>query len=94
MSLFAVITSANKHDIKEVTDVIYNTFINRPAVLLFTTKGRKRRRKQHLCLDMTYKSELIAGDNQTRFVSHIPYKRKRGEKEKDKLYQKRYPARR
>ncbi|MDQ3083380.1 MAG: hypothetical protein M3Q77_01025, partial [Thermoproteota archaeon] len=48
------------------------------------TLGIRRRRLQHLCLDKAYISaqeeqELI----KRGYVLHIPYKRKRGEKEKD-----------
>ncbi len=40
--LSAVITSANKHDIKAVTDVIDNSVINRPSKLSFTKKRTMR----------------------------------------------------
>ena len=58
--LSAVITSANKHDIKAVTEVIDNVIIKRP-ILLSTTKGRRGRRKQyqHLCLDKAYDSKSV-----------------------------------
>ena len=44
ISLFAVITSDNKHDIKAVTDVIDDTVIKRPTTtssFLSTTKQSK-----------------------------------------------------
>ncbi len=88
-----VITPANRHDIKAVTDVIDNAVAKGPVAFLSTTKGRRRRRRrqhQHLCLDRAYNSkslklEIIKRD----YVPHIPYKRKRGQKER--IYQKRYP---
>ena len=52
--LSAVITSANKHDIKAVTDVIDDAVINRPFESSFSKKKTMRQyRKQqpHLCLD-------------------------------------------
>ncbi len=48
--LSVVISSANTHDIKLVTDVVDNTVIKRPSS--YKTKKIGRRRKlQHLCLD-------------------------------------------
>jgi IS5 family transposase len=54
----AVITPANTHDIKAVTDVLDNAVIKRPttttttaSISLSTTKQRKGKTHQHLCLD-------------------------------------------
>jgi len=57
--LSVVISSANTHDIKLVTDVVDNRVIKRPSNKT-RTKGRRRRRRrklQHLCLDKAYNSE-------------------------------------
>lgn len=80
--LSAVITSANTHDIKVVTDVIDNTVvIKRQPSELFIKK--KVRRKHHLCLDRAYKSKPIEQEIIKRgYVPHIPYKRKRGQAKK------------
>ncbi len=40
-----VITPANRHDIKAVTDVIDNAVAKGPVAFLSTTKGRRRRRR-------------------------------------------------
>ena len=52
--LSAVITSATKHDIKAVTDVIDNSVINRHFESSFSKKKtmrQNRQQQQHLCLD-------------------------------------------
>jgi IS5 family transposase len=50
-----VISSANAHDIKLVTDVVDNAVIHkRPSS---KTKTGRRRKLQHLCLDKAYISE-------------------------------------
>ena len=73
-----VITSANKHDIKAVTNVIDSSVIKRPTFLSPLTKGRRRRRKQHLCLDKAYKSRLVEQKIINRgYMPHIPNKRKK-----------------
>ena len=90
--LSAVITSANKHDIKAVTEVIDNVIIKRP-ILLSTTKGRRGRRKQyqHLCLDKAYDSKSVKQQIIKRgYIPHIPYKRKRGQTETP--YQKKHSS--
>ena len=75
--LSVVITSANKHDIKAVTNVIDSSVIKRPIFLSPLTKGRRRRRK-HLCLDKAYKSRLVEQKIINRgYMSHIPNKRKK-----------------
>ncbi len=57
--LSIVITSANKHDIKAVPDVIDNIVIKRPAALSSFTKERRRKKHyQHLCLDKAYNSKF------------------------------------
>ena len=48
--LSVVISSANTHDIKLVTDVMDNVVIKRPISLTKTTVKRKRKLKQHLCV--------------------------------------------
>ena len=49
-----VISSANTHDIKIVTDVVDNRVIKIPA---YKTRTKGRRKLQHLCLDKAYSSE-------------------------------------
>lgn len=73
-----------------VTDVIDNTVIKRP-VLLSATK-RRRKQRQHLCLDRAYRSRLIEQEIIKRgYIPHIPYKRKRGQK-KETVCIKKYPS--
>ena len=55
--LSVVISSANTHDIKLVTYVVDNRVIKRPSNKT-RTKGRRRRKLQHLCLDKAYNSDL------------------------------------
>jgi IS5 family transposase len=78
--LSVVITSASTHDIKAVTDVIDNAVIQRPVIAsLSTTKERKSKKNQHLCLDRAYNSKSIIMQISKRgYVPHIPHKRKRG----------------
>ena len=78
----AVISSASTHDIKLVTDVVYNVVVKRPSSYKTKTTGR-RRKLQHICLDKVYNSESEEQElvNQG-YVLHIPYKRKRDEKKK------------
>ncbi len=89
-----VITSANTHDIKAVTEVIDNTVIKR-TTLSSRSKGRRRRRRkqyQHLCLDRAYNSKSVKQEIIKRgYIPHIPYKRKRGQKN-DTLCKKKYPS--
>jgi len=73
----AVISSANTHDIKLVTDVVDNAAIRRP-LSKSRNGGRGKRRRQHLCLDKGYNStqeeqELI----KRGYVLHIPIKKKK-----------------
>ncbi len=79
--LSVAISSASTHDIKLVTEVVNNVVIKRPSS--YKTKKTGRRRKlQHLCLDKGYNSEPEEQELIKRgYVLHIPYKRKRGEKE-------------
>jgi putative transposase len=83
----AVISSASTHDIKLVTDVIDSAVIKRQSSSSSSvpTLGIRRRRKlQHLCLDKAYNSEPEEQKLIKRgYILHIPYKRNRGEKEKD-----------
>jgi transposase len=79
--LSVVISSANTHDIKLVTDVVDNVVIKRPSPYK-TKKIRVRRKLQHLCLDKAYNSEHEEQELiKRRYVLHIPPKRKNGEKE-------------
>ncbi len=84
--LSAIITSANSHDIKSVTDVIDNAVIKRTTTTntsLSTTKQRKRKTHQHLCLDRAYNSKSKENEIIKRgYVPHMTYKRKRGQTEK------------
>jgi IS5 family transposase len=80
----AVISSASTHDIKLVTDVVDNTVIKRPPSYKTkkTVRERRRRKLQHLFLDKAYNSEPEEQELIKRgYVLHIPYKRKRDEKE-------------
>ncbi len=88
-----VITPANRHDIKAVTDVIDNAVAKGPVAFLSTTKGRRRRRQhQHLCLDRAYNSKTAKQAMIKRgYVPHIPYKRKRGQK-KEAVCKKKCPS--
>jgi transposase len=84
--LSAVISSASTHDIKLVTDVVDNRVVKRPSSNKTRTRGRKRRRLQHLCLDKAYNSEQEEQELIKRgYVLHIPPKRKRVEKDKIKV---------
>ena len=79
------ISSANTHDIKLVTDVVDNRVIKRPSNKT-RTKGRRGRKRQHLCLDKAYNSEQEEQELIKRgYVLHIPPKRKRDEKEEIKV---------
>ena len=79
-----IISSANTHDIKLVTDVVDNRVIHKRSSPSYKTKKTRigRRKLQHLCLDKAYNSiseeqELI----KRGYILHIPPKRKRDEKE-------------
>ena len=90
--LSIVISSANTHDIKAVTDVIDNAVLNRPSESSFIKK-KKRKLYYHLCLDRAYNSKSIEQEIIKRgYVPHIPYKRKRGQVKEAKTYQKRYSS--
>lgn len=68
-----VISSANTHDIKLVTEVVDNAVIKRRI-----WRRRRRRKRQHLCLDKGYKSEREEQELIKRgYVLHIPYKKKK-----------------
>ena len=87
--LSAVITPASTHDIKAVTEVMYNAVIRRPTSTISATKNKII--KQHLCLDKAYNSRTVKQEIIKRgYVPHIPYKRKRGEeiKESEKQHRK------
>jgi len=85
--LSVVISPANTHDIKLVTDVVDNTVIKRPKSLSRSKSRRRRQRRrllQHLCLDKGYNSteeeqELI----KRGYVLHIPTKKKKKKKGED-----------
>ena len=81
--LSVVISSANTHDIKLVTDVVDNAVIHKRPPPSYKTKktGRGRRKLQHLCLDKAYNSKQEEQELIKRgYVLHIPPKRKRDEK--------------
>ena len=77
--LSVVITPANTHDIKAVTNVIDNADIKRPSESSFRKdKVRKHFNYQHLCLDRAYQSKSMEQELIKRgYVPHIPYKRKK-----------------
>ena len=79
--LSAIISSANTHDIKAVTDVIDNVVVlNRHTKSSFAKKTTRRKYQQHLCLDSAYSSKTVRRKIIKRgYVPHIPYKRKRGQ---------------
>ena len=84
--LSAVISPANTHDIKLVTDVVDCIVIKRPSSSSSSSSKQKSRRRklQHLCLDKAYNSEPEGQELIKReYVLHIPQKRKRGVKEGD-----------
>ena len=84
--LSVVISSANTHDIKLVTDVVDNRVIKRLSNKTRTTGKRRGRKLQHLCLDKAYNSEQEEQELIKRgYVLHIPPKRKRDEKEEVKV---------
>jgi putative transposase len=94
--LSAVISSANTHDIKAVTDVIDNSVLKRKPSLSYFAK-KKRTKQHHLCLDRAYNSKIIEKEIIKRaYVPHTPYKRKRVQQqqqnvktsEKNNLYAK------
>ena len=83
--LSVVISSANAHDIKLVTDVVDNRVVKRPSNKTKKT-GRRGRRLQHLCLDKAYNSEQEEQELIKRgYVLHIPPKRKRCVKDEIKV---------
>jgi transposase len=95
--LSVVISSANTHDIKLVTDVIDNTITKRLSSLTKRNLSGKRK-LQHLCLDKAYNSKTIRREIISRgYVPHLPYKRKRGEvktETQNMSNRKKHPARR
>ena len=94
--LSVVISSASTHDVKLVLDVVDNAVIKRHISLSRTKDGRTR--KQHLCLDKAYNSKPEEQEIVKRgYVLHLPYKRKRGEVQKETEMisnRKKHPARR
>src|SRR3954467_3616886 len=78
--LSVVISSANTHDIKLVTDVMDNMIIRRSSPSTKCNSSRKRK-LQHLCLDKAYNSKTVKQAIIKRgYVPHIDYKRNRGQK--------------
>ena len=79
--LSVVISSASTHDIKLVTNVVDSIVIKQRRPSSYEPKsGRRRKLKQHLCLDKAYNSEPEEQELIKRgYVLHIPYKRKKGE---------------
>jgi putative transposase len=94
----AVITSANTHDIKAVTDVMDNAVVRQQQPTPSDLSTKTKTIKQHLCLGRAYNSKAVEQEIIKRgYVPHTPYKRKRGEeekKDKDKAFQKRHRPRR
>ena len=89
--LSVVISSANSHDIKLVTDVMDNVVVKRSSSSTKCNSSRKRK-LQHLCLDKAYNSKTVKQAIIKRgYVLHIPYKSNRGEKIKS-ICQKKYPT--
>jgi|SRR6185312_11618290 len=91
--LSAIISSANTHDIKLVTDVIDNSVIKRIIVSSKLKKGSRQRRwkHNHLCLDRAYQSKPIEKEIINRgYIPHIPYKRKRGQKTKEIVHRQKH----
>jgi hypothetical protein len=65
---------------KAVTEVIDDVVVKRPNLSSFT-KERRRKRKQHLCLDKAYNFKPVKQEIIKRgYVLHISNKRKRGER--------------
>lgn len=86
-----VISSANTHDIKLVTDVMDNVIIRRSSPSTKCNSSRNRK-LQHLCLDKAYNSKTVKQAIVKRgYVPHIPYKRNRGQKI-EAVYKKKYPS--
>ncbi|MBA3977283.1 MAG: IS5 family transposase [Nitrosopumilus sp.] len=94
--LSAIITPANSHDIKAVTDVMDNAVAKNPQLTSPALTAKSRTIRQHLCLDRAYISKAVEQEITRRgYVPHMPYKRKRGEgKDRDKTFQKRHHPRR
>ena len=89
--LSVVISSANSHDIKLVTDVMDNVVVKRSSSSTKCNSSRKRK-LQHLCLDKAYSSKTVQQAIIKRgYVPHIPYKRKKGQKI-EVACQKKYPS--
>jgi DDE family transposase len=82
----AVITSANTHDIKAVTDVIDNAVIKQQQPTPSNLSTKIKAIKQHLCLDRAYNSKAVEQEIIKRgYVPHMPYKRKREEGKRTKI---------
>src|SRR6478736_4160876 len=78
--LSVLISSANTHNIKLVTDVVDNAVIKRSS----NKPKTGRRNLQHLCLDKAYISEPEEHKLIKRgYVLHIPTKRKIDAKDQD-----------
>jgi putative transposase len=77
--LSAIISSANTHDIKVVTDMVDNVIIRRsPSSKYRNGKGRIRGQQHHLCLDKGYNFENKEQELIKRgYVLHIPIKKKK-----------------
>ena len=80
--LSAVISSANTHDIKLVTNVVDSIVIKRPTIIISEPKSEEERLQQHLCLDKAYNSEPEEQELIKRgYVLHMPHKKKKGEED-------------
>ena len=80
--LSVVISSANTHDIKLVTDVIDNTITKRLSSL--TKRNLLEERKlQHLCLEKAYNSRTVRREIISRgYVPHLCHTREKREEVK------------
>ena len=76
--LSVVISSANTHDIKLVTDVVDNRSYQTTNHQIKLKQTGSRRKLQHLCLDKAYNSKQEEQELIKRgYVLHIPPKRKK-----------------
>ena len=91
-----VISSANTHDIKLVTEVVDSAVIRRRPSS-YKTKPEKRRKLQHLCLDKAYNSEPDEQELIKRGSAYSTQKKKRWWDQAETqqiLNRKKYSARR
>ena len=85
ISLSAVITSANTHDVTVAIDTVDSIVIKRPS-----PKPKYNHKKQNLCLDKAYHSKEVEQESIKRgYIPHIRHRR-----EERKKHINRHPARR